>query len=112
MAKYELEHDVLNEHIQSVRKEQDLIVRAILYDNGRSMGGLIGAVTGKNGRYEVESVFMDENHEYVDDNPDYEVPVVCHLDYAAFEVDVDYYDLSFDERQQIVELLIAESQRL
>jgi hypothetical protein len=69
------------------------------------MGGLIGAVTGMNGRYELESIFFWGDDHSGDS-------IICHLDYPAFEVDVDFDDLSVSERQQIVELLIAESQRL
>lgn len=105
MAKYECAHDILNEHIQNVRKEQDELIRTILIDNGRNMGGLIGAVTGMNGRYELESIFFWGDDHSGDS-------IICHLDYPAFEVDVDFDDLSVSERQQIVELLIAESQRL
>lgn len=112
MAKYELSHDILNRRIAELRGLQDEIVRDILYDNGRSMGGCIGSVTGRNGRYDLESIFLDEKCEYVEQDEYSEIPIACHLDYPAFEVDVNFYDLSIDERQQIVEMLIAESQKL
>lgn len=104
MAKYEISHDVLNRRIQELKGIQLEIVVDILKNNGRSIGGLIGSVTGMNGHYDLEHIYiLNEDHDgYV---------VMCHLNYPAFEVDVDFYWLSLDERQQIVELLIREAQR-
>lgn len=107
MAKFECSHDILNEHIRNIKKEQGELVRVILIDNGQGMGGLIGAVSGKNGRYELESIHIDGSYSLLDEDS----PIICHLDYPAFEVDVDFDDLSIDERQQIIDMLIAELQK-
>ena len=114
MAKYEFSHDLLNGAIEDVRNRQDELVRNILYDNGQGMGGLIGSVTGANGHYDLESIFLDPDCKYIepDEGENNTIPIVCHLNYPAFEVDVNFYWLSVDERQQIVELLIKEAQQL
>ena len=114
MAKYEFSHDQLNGLVEDVRNRQYELVRNILYDNGRTMGGLIGSITGANGHYDLESIFLDENCKYVepDDEENNTIPIVCHLNYPAFEIDVNFYWLSVDERQQIVELLIKKTQEL
>lgn len=114
MAKHEFTHDVLNSHMVIVNTAQDEIVRAILKENGHSMGGLIGSVTGANGHYDLESIFFDPDYKYVENEGEKEidgVPIVCHLNYPAFEIDVNFCYLSVDERQQIVELLIKEEQK-
>ena len=114
MAKYEFSHDLLNEAVEDVCNRQDELVRNILYDNGQSVGGCIGSITGINGHYDLESIFLDPDCKYIepDEGENNTIPIVCHLNYPAFEIDVNFYWLSVDERQQIVELLIKEAQEL
>lgn len=107
MAKYEVTHDALNGSIEIVRSLQLELVVAILKDNGRAMGGCIGSITGTHGHYELESIYIENEVEN-----SCECTIMCHLNYPAFEVDADFQYLSIDERQQIVELLINESQKL
>ena len=106
-------HDILRDHIKIVEKEQFELIDKLIRD-ADGIGGLLGSVTGKNGHYEVESVILDQDFNFVEKHGDYDDngAIVCHLDYPSFEVDVHYLDLPFDERQQILELVIAEMQRL
>ncbi len=111
MARYALQHDQLNGLIEEVKKKQAELVRDILYDNGRCIGGMIGSVNGENGHYDLESICLDVKQQYMKSD-DGMATIVCHLNYPAFEADANYDYLSLDERQQIVELLIKEAQSL
>ena len=111
MAKFETLHDNLNGSIERAKELQDTIVRGVLIENGRSMGGLIGHINGSSGNYDLEYIFLDPDEKSVKSENGM-VPIVCHLDFPAFEIDVDFFWMPFDERQQIVELLIKEAQKL
>lgn len=107
MTKFETLYDNLNVFIERAKELQDAIVRDILIKNGRSIGGLIGHI---NGNYDLEYIFLDSEEKSVKSENGM-VPIVCHLDFPAFEIDVDFFWMPFDERQQIVELLIKEAQK-
>ena len=110
MAKNELSHDLLMGKLMEIKRKQEALIRGILIENGRIIGGSIGNVTGENGHYCLESIFLDPDQK-CGHSFDGLVPIVCHLNYPAFEVDVDLQWLSINECQQIIELLIKETQK-
>lgn len=91
---YEKEVERIDCTLTSVTKWQMEVMRIILGDNG-SLGGIVcSKVKGENGTYDVETIYNYGNN------------IICHLDYPAFEVDVDFIDLSVSERMTILKGVI------
>lgn len=91
---YEKEVERIGLTISSVTKWQMEVMRIILGDHG-SLGGIVcSKVKGENGTYDVETIYNDGKN------------IMCHLDYPAFEVDVDFIDLSVSERMTILKGVI------
>ena len=93
---YDNKRKLLNEWTIQQFKLQDELIMKILRD-GNELCGLVGVVSGENGTYEVESIYLEEEN--------LECEIVCHLNYPAFEADVLFEDFSIWERQQMIELV-------
>lgn len=91
---YEKEVERIDYTLKSVTQWQMQVMRIILGDHG-SMGGIVcSKVKGENGTYDVETIYNDGKN------------IMCHLDYPAFEVDVDFINLSVSERMTILKGVI------
>lgn len=81
------------------------LMMRILDDHNGGEGGLFGTVRGKNGTFDVESIFS----QYDDDGN--KVPMI-HADYPAFETDIEFDELTVSERFEILELVIDELRKV
>ena len=82
----------LSDHILQIAKDEDAIMRIVLKQQGGGMGGIICSVIGHEGRYDVESIYMDSD------------VVKCHI-WTSFrcERDIRFDSLPIWERMQIIE---------
>ena len=95
---YDNQRKLLKEWGVQQYRLQDELIRGILSD-GNELCGLLGTVTGENGTFQVESIYLE------DENGDPESEIMCHLNYPAFEIDAPFEDFSIWERQQMIELV-------
>jgi hypothetical protein len=99
---YQTKLNEINEKISEIKTMQRELMEQILKDHNGGEGGMFGWVNGKNGRFQIESIFM--GGDFLDCH---EEPMI-HADFPAFETDIEFDWLTLDEQHQVLECVIAE----
>lgn len=92
------------EKFHEIQDMQHNLMMRILDDHNGGEGGLFGTVRGKNGTFDVESIFSQ-----YDDGK--KVPMV-HVNYYAFEADIEFDELTVSEKFDILQCVIDELRKV
>lgn len=94
---YQTKLNEINEKIGEVKALQQELMMQILKDHNGGEGGMFGSVKGRNGMFDVESIFCYDE----------ETPMI-HALYPAFETDIEFEWLTLNEQNEVLEGIIAE----
>jgi hypothetical protein len=98
---YQTKLNEINENIKEVKDMQQELMMQILKDHNGGEGGMFGSVRGRNGCFDVESIFCTRCGD------EYTEPMI-HALYHAFETDIEFEWLTLSEQNEVLEGIIAE----
>lgn len=93
------------EKFHEIQDMQHHLMMKILDNHNGGEGGLFGTVRGKNGTFDVESIYS----QYDDEGN--KVPMI-HADFPAFECDIEFDELTVSEKFEILQNVINELRKV